>query len=230
MKKILLLLIIALFPIFVLAREYEAEDINLTLDINDQYVVLTRDNLSNNDNLNKLNVSREYIESVMSNSDVYMVIIKNNVSYEILVVVPETVQSFSDFDHIDDETYEELRNEFVKKTGVEVYNARSDRHGFIVADYYDKETGYYMINYHTVANYRGYNIQLQKKSEITDEEKQELKELVYSIKIKNTEDNESNDKKSFNYDNLIYGIIIGSIAGIITYYVDIYRRKRKASK
>ena len=76
-----------------LAKEYIASDINTKINISDEYIVLTRDNLDE-DSLNKLNVSKEYLEEVMYNDNIYYIIAKENISNEIIVVVPENKLPF----------------------------------------------------------------------------------------------------------------------------------------
>ena len=65
MKKILFLIIFMLFPFMVIAKNYNVNDLNLQLDLSDDYIVLTRDNLDNNEGLEKLGITKEYMKELI---------------------------------------------------------------------------------------------------------------------------------------------------------------------
>lgn len=242
MKKLIMLLFIVLFPIMMYAKEYEAPEINLKLDAGDSFMVLTRNNLENNQDLAKLNITKEYMEELMNTNKIYYDIIKNDLSYEILVVVPDTKLKVYNFSNVTDEVLNDMKGELVKKTGATVSDIYKANHNYVIVDYYDSKTGYYIVNYYTVVNASGFNIQLQKKSEITEEEKRELKEIVDSVEIKVLDeykeeskdiqdkiDNYGKEKNGFDYMRIVYGAIIGAVAGLISYSVNYFIRKKKSS-
>ena len=242
MKKILVFLSILLFPLFSLAKEYELSDINIKLDIRDDFITFTKDNLENNSDLTKLGISKEYMEEVMDKNNIYFDIIKNDVSYEILVIVPDTKLAFNNLSNATDSMLNDLKGEIVKKTGAEISDVYKSSHNYILVDYYDSKTGYYIVNYYTVVNASGYNFQLQKKSAITEDEKKELKELVDSVEIKVLDeykdeskdtqesiDNYNNPKRTFDFKNILYGAIIGAASGLLYYVITIIIKKKKSS-
>ncbi len=240
MKKIFLFISILLFPIFIFAKEYEVEDINMKLDVRTDYIVFTRNNLDNNTDLVKLNIPQEYLENLMKTNNIYYDIIKNDVSYEILVVVPNTKLQFNNLSNATDTMLNDLKNELVKKTGATVSSVYKAKNNYIVVDYYDANTKYYIVNYYTVVNARGYNIQLQKRSEITNDERQDLKDIIDSINIKVLDEYkeeskemqkniEKYDKKPFDYKNIIWGAVIGAAVGLISYVIGIFIKKKKSS-
>ena len=163
MKKILFLIIMLFVPTFVFAKEYEISDINLKLETKDDVIVLTRDNLDDNSDMAKLNITKDYMEKLMNTNNIYMDIIKNNLSYEVLVVSPETRLKFNNLSNASDEMLNDLKSELIKKTGTEVSNIYKANHNYILVDYFDSKTGLYILNYYTVVNARGYNFQLQKQ-------------------------------------------------------------------
>lgn len=238
MKKLIAFLFIALFPVLVFAKEYEEESINIKLNIKDEYVTLTRDNLDNNENLNKLGLTKELMSQLMKGNNIYFDIIKSDMSYEILVVVPKTKVAIDNLTKQDDFFLENLKKELVKSTGAEVSSIYKNSYNYVVVEYFDKNTNYYIVNYYTVVNSRGYNFQLQKKSKITDDEKKDLMELVDSVKYKVIEEKKETkeetkkeeEKEGFNYMNIVYGAILGAMAGIATYYIGITFRRIKSSK
>ena len=225
MKRIMVFWLVLLLPIFVLAKEYNISDINIKLDVNEDYIVLTRDNLNNNPDLEKLNVTEEYMKTVMENNNIYLDIIKNDLSYEILVVVPKTTPLFNNLSEATDEELSTLKNTIIKETGDNMPIVYKNDYSYITVNYHDSN-GYYNMNYYTVFNSRGYNIQLQKKTAITDSDKSDLNEIVDSI----TFIKESDNKEPFNYKIIILGVVLGLIAGIITYIIGTKIIKKKSSK
>ena len=239
MKKIMAVISIILFPMFVFAKEYEVKDINIKLDIRDDFIVITRDNLENNTDLVRLNISKEYMEKLMDEKNVYLDIIKNDVSYEILVVVPKTELKLYNMDNFTDEMLNDYKDKIVEKNGAGLSGIYKAKHNYIYVDYYDSDSGYYMVNYYTIANARGYNFLLQKKSEITDDEKEDLKEIIDSVSVKIFDEykNESEEmqknidnynRESFNYMNVVYGVIIGTIVGLISYAIGVNMKKKSS--
>ena len=241
MKKIMIFLLILLFPFMIFAKEYENKDINIKLNIKDELIVLTRDNLENNSDLTSLNITQENMKTMMEGNNIYFDIIKKDLSYEILVVVPKTNLEFRNLSNATDQLLNDLRKELVKKTGAEISSVYKANHNYIIVDYHDDKTGYYIVNYYTIVNTNGYNFQLQKKTPITEEEKKELKEIVDSVNIsvldeykeetKETKDTIDNyeKKKGFDYKNIIYGALIGACAGLISYFVGLVIKKKKSS-
>ena len=243
MKKIIMLLLIIFTPVIILAKEYESSEINLKISVKDNLIVLTRDNLINNPDLAKLNITKEYMDNIMNANNIYLDIIKKDLSYEVLVVSPNTKLQFNNLMNATDEMLNDLKNELVKKTGSQISNVYKGKHNYIVVDYYDSKTNLYILTYYTVVNARSYNFQLQKKNEITDTDKKELLELVDSTEIKILDEyrNESNQtqkqidnygkkQNSFNYWNIVYGAIIGGLAGLISYLIGSIIKKKKSSE
>jgi len=240
MKKIVIFMMILLFPVFTLATEYEVSDINIKIDVKSNYIVFTRDNLNNNPDLVKLNIPKEYMDELMKNNKIYYDIIKNDVSYEILVIVPDNKLKWNNLINANDELLNDIKDEFAKQTGAKVSSIYKTKYNFIVVDYYDENSKYYIVNYYTVVNARGYNFQLQKKTEITEEERLDLKEIVDSVEIDVLDEfkNETEEiqkgidnygKKNIDYKKYIYGAIIGASAGLISYIVGAFINKKKSS-
>ena len=240
MKKIIAFLSVLLFPIFIFAKEYEVKDINIKLDIKDNYIVLTRDNLNDNSNLGKLNTSKEYIEKIMNEKNIYLDIIKDDVSYEILIVVPKTKLEVNNMNNFTDLMLNDYKDKIIKQSGAVSSDIYKTKQNYIYVDYYDDDSKYYMINYYTIANANGYNFILQKKSAITEEEKKDFKEIIDSVEItildeyknetRETQEKIDNySKNSFNYMNIVWGALIGGTVGLISYIIGVFIRKKKSS-
>ena len=71
MKKISLLLLMLFIPLFCYATTYEVEEVNLKIDVDDEYYVFTRNNLENNPNLPKIALSKEDMLDILVNNKIY---------------------------------------------------------------------------------------------------------------------------------------------------------------
>lgn len=226
MKKIMLLIAFVSFPFFVFAKEVKVDNINLKAEISDDYIVLTRNNLKNNEDLKKLGISEDYMMDTMEKNNIYLDILSKDISYEILVVVPSVQLSFYNLSDATDSMLEDLKNELVKMTGAEVSSVYKGKNNYIVVNYYDKNTDYYIANYYTVVNAKGYNIQLQKKTEINDVEKEELKKIVDNIDIDVISSSDTNSNSGgLTIKNIIIGAVIGAVVGLISYCISVFVRK-----
>jgi hypothetical protein len=235
MKRIMVFWLVLLFPIIGFAKEYESKDINVKLDVNDEYIVITRDNVKNNKDLEKFNLTEEQMVTIMNNGSIYFDIVKNDISYEILVVVPEITLPIKDLVDVNDEVLNTFKEEATKKVGANTSSLYRGKYNFIVVDYYDKDTDCYIMNYYTVVNSKGYNIQLQKKTSITEDEKNSLKQIVDSVTFKdqtNTKEIVEEEVSNNNFDikKLLLALGIGLVAGIITYGIGLIIIKKKSSK
>ena len=238
MKKLIMFLIITLFPVLIYAKEYTTDDIKLKVNVDDDFIVFTRDNLDNNSDLSELGITKESMEGILNNNNIYLDIIKKDISYEILVIVPNTKNIFNNFANLTDTFLENIKGEYIEEIGAEISSIYKTKYNYILVDYYDAKTGYYIVNYYTVVNANGYNFQLQKRSEITEEEKQELKKIVDSVEIEilNEYKEETpeikknlNNKKEFNYMTIVYGALIGGAVGLISYLIVMFIQKKKSS-
>ena len=86
MKKILFALLIFMMPIFVFAKEYSIKDINLKMEIDDNYWnVFTRDNYKDNELLKSLGVTNEYMENYFTQNNAYVDALPKNYGLDLVV-------------------------------------------------------------------------------------------------------------------------------------------------
>ena len=238
MKKLMALLIIMLFPFFVFAKEYEENNIRVKLDVNDEFMVFTRDNLDDNQDLIKLGLTKDKMLDIMAKGGIYFDIVKEDISSEILVVVPDVTLPISNLTGVSTDLLDSFRDEAANKVGASISSTYKNNYDFIVVDYYDKNMNYYIVNYYTVVNSKGYNFQIQKKVEINETDRENLKKIVDSVvfldfdakKSTNSDININNKtyKKPFDYKIIIYGAVIGALVGLVTYYVSMYFKKKSS--
>ena len=225
MKRIMVFWLVLFLPIFVFAKEYEDVDINMKLDLNDDYIVLTRHNLKNNPSFGLLNVTEEYMDKVMETNNIYFDIIKSDLSYEILVVVPKTKPQYKDLREASEDELKELKNVILKDTGDKMPIIYKNEYPFVVVNYKDKDN-YNIINYYTVIDSRGYNIQLQKLGTITEKEELELMNVVDGIEFIEKKEIKEETKEPFNYMIILYGAIIKMKKSMIRRFLEEYLEYR----
>lgn len=239
MKKILFLIIFMLFPFMVIAKNYNVNDLNLQLDLSDDYIVLIRDNLDENEGLEKLGITKEYMKELMEKSSIYADIIPNDISYEILVVSPEIKLTINNLKNVTDDILDSLRKQLSNKVNADNSSIYKGKYHFVLIDYYDANSGYYIYNYYTVVNARGYNFQLQKMKAITNEEKDSLKKIIDSVDIqvldeyqKETEEVQKQidnyRKGGFNWKRVIIYSVVGAVVGGLSSFIILLIRKRRS--
>lgn len=221
MKKILLFLCLFILPVIVNAKGYELDDINVRLEIGDDYYVFTRNNLEGNKELESLNVTKEYLGNLFLDNHIYMDILKKDLSSEMFLAMKD-VKEINNLSNYEGKFIDKLGKELaknVKASGFKVYN---NQYKYILLEYPDK--GYNIINYYTVINQKGYTFIFQKQGDISSSEKEEFKKVVDSATFKILDEFKKEPKKktsSFNYVKVLIsslaGAVIGGISGLIIY-------------
>lgn len=221
MKRLIMILII-IFPIFVFGMEYQDSSINLTINV-DNYLVFTRNNIKDNANLKEFGITEEYMQDNMSKNSIYFDIVPDDFSHEILIIIPEEKDMINNLSNVPESFLNELGEKLAKEVGLDKSEVYKNKYTYLVREYSDNIKGYNIINYCTIVNGRGYNFQLQKKDEITQEEKDTLKKIIDSadIKILDEYKDESEDvmkamtgdKKGFDWKKVITRTIIGGVIG-----------------
>lgn len=226
MKKLLIVVSILILPILVFGMEYHDSSVNLTINV-DNYMVFTRDNLKDNNDLKELEITEEQMMDIMNKNSIYFDIIPDDLSHEILIIVPEEKGLFNNLSNAPDSFLDEVGEKLAKAVGLDKSVVYKNKYTFLIREYRDNQKGYNIINYYTVVNGRGYNFQLQKQDEITDTERNVLKKMIDSVDIKILDEYKdesketmkaitSDGKKSFDWQKVIRKTIIGAIVGGLT--------------
>lgn len=213
MKKILLL-IISLFPFLVIAKDYEIKDINLKFNVSDEWLVFTRDNLDNNKDLEDLGLTKDDLLPSYKLQGIYFDGIKDGI--ELLVMVPNIKLEVNNLSHFSDNIVKDTAKELGKKFNTEKVDTYFAKHKFATVNYFDSKTQLYIVNYYTVANAKGYNFQIQKSTEITDDDIKSLEKIIDTVKIETLpgyEKDETKEKTSFNFKNILIDALIGAFVG-----------------
>ena len=212
MKKILLL-IISLFPFLVMAKDYDIKDINLKFNVSDEWMVFTRDNLDNNKDLEDLGLTKDDLLPSYKLQGIYFDGIKDSI--ELLVMVPNIKLEVNNLSHYSENVVKETANELGKKLNTDKVGTYYAKHKFATVNYFDSKTQLYIVNYYTVVNAKGYNFQIQKSTEITDEDIKSLEKIIDTVEIETLPGYEKDEtkEKSFSFKNILIDALIGAAVG-----------------
>ena len=226
MKKIVYMLVLLILPMIVSATNYTAED--MTIDIGDNWMVFTRDNLENNENPAKFGVDENTMKVQMNTFGMYIDAIStfDNVNYtEMFVFVKSTDEETMNLHKYKDEDALEvgktLYNKY-KPTRMELYKTK--RLTYIVAEYTDKVNNktLYVTDYYTVINGRGYTIKIQSPSEYNSEARNNIEKMIISISFKL---NKKYEKSPYSH-KFIYIIVCAIIGGILGGIIAFLKNKK----
>lgn len=232
MKKILFALLIFMMPIFVFAKEYSIKDINLKMEIDDNYWnVFTRDNYKDNELLKSLGVTNEYMENYFTQNNAYVDALPKNYGLDLVVNTSTDGVNINNLHNYPDSFVDDVKKEITKRVDDPICNVyKRGNYTFLNIYFYDKTNNYYIYRYYTIVNHLAYNFHLQKKTEITDEEKNELKKIIDTVEIEEKEEYKEETpamkREIENYNNpkkwwqnilidAIIGAVVGGLAGLV---------------
>lgn len=227
MKKLIVFLLLLLIPIISYAQNYKIKDINLEIEIDDNYYVFTRDNLKNNPGLEKVLVSEEEMLKYLESKSVYLdAIHRTSGDWELSLLVTEADSDINNLSSLSKDLLEKTGEGIQKKFNADDYSIYSINDlKFISVDYYDSASNRYVSYYFTVVNSHIYSFILYKKNAISSEEKKEYKKIIDNVKINVLDDYKDEPlqkeidayKSNSNYKYLwiIFIIIIAAIIYIV---------------
>ena len=91
---------------------------------------------------------------------------------------------------------------------------------------YYLDNSLYVIDYYTAINGKGYTIKYQSTKEITDEEKDELKNMINNISFR-LDDSYEKGLSKFDFPKFLIVITISAALGALTAYINIKRKRAK---
>ncbi len=201
---VLLIMMSLLFPGTIYADSYTVNDEELTISFDDpSWVVFTRDNIRENDQLKKLGTDEETMKSTMEKAYAYVVAVKGGAKKRIELLVRATENKFinnmstlskSEITALKegvDENYSKEIDEYegsIKKIGDNTYIRMTGR--------YDKD-GYDVVQYLTFVNGKNYLISAQKVVDFTDADLKQIDEIVKSAEFQIDPSKTKNDVKAY---------------------------------
>ena len=227
-KKILLILLLALLPIRIYASSFKTEDMHIEMD-EERYYVFTRDNIKDNEDLKTLNIPYGYMKNIMTSNNCYLDAIRKNAddlsdALEVLLVISDAkdtsnlhvysddeVQNLSDYmkERYETEVDDESLQIHVDKADILDING----YRYIYYSYYDPSYEKHVEDYHTIINEKIYTIKIQQTAKYTEEELKEINEIVKGITFDIDEKYEKIKEPSFftKYQYLITALITVAI-------------------
>lgn len=230
MKKILLFIIgLFVLPICVSAEKYRISDLDLSIDVPDSYLVITRDNYKNNPEMDAYGVTPEYMEQVFTTYNAYLDAFDISTGKEIFIIVNPVNGDYSNYSKdVLEDLIPALESQYISlgATNIKIDIVNINGMNYFQVDY--SQGGYYLVNYYLVYQNNGYNFQIQSSSILTDSDKNAYYNIVKTITfgeeeedVPPTVDNEepkqenNTNNKEDSEDNSNLFIIIGASAGVL---------------
>lgn len=212
MKKYIICLLVLLFPFTVSAKTYNVEDLKIDID-DTKWYVFTRENILNNEKLEELNVSYDYISNAMNENDVYLdsllVSEDSDDNIELFIVKKSIDGDIRNLHTYPDSEINELGEELIKTFSVDSYKVYKNDYAYIELE--EKDSGYNILKYYTVINGYGYTIMAQKVNEFSQIEKNEIKDILNTVIFNLDQKYEAGI--DFNIGTIIIGVTVGIIVG-----------------
>lgn len=212
MKKYLLILLL-LFPLAVTAQTYQIDEY-MKIDMNDNWYTFTRTNLKNNKQLEDLNITYDYLNNFMNKNSVYLDALKKESKTEDMIEFFVRIKKadINNLSNYDDDFVKEVAKQLQNKTNASEYDIYKNNYKYAYIKY--KDQGLNIIQYYTVINKKGYNIQFQKQNDFTKEDQEEFKNILGKITYKINENlKEETNSKNKTYNYTIIGAIAGALLG-----------------
>ena len=243
-KYITLLLLVLLIPIKSFAATYTMTGTDVTMDFNEDWIVLTRDNYNDEELLSSLNLTYDYMNSVFMDNDAYMDAFKywdsSKSSYVEMFIIMTPDALLNNLNTMEDQDIiDQLKTvpEYASANTLEIY--KNDNSKFAYTEY--NSSGLYLCNFFTIINGKTYVFKFQSSVELDDAKKAVIKDVMSTAKFDYELDNggngesgnpgEQNDiapkenKKSGNsiaMKALIGGLIgaaAGAVCGVVVFLI-----------
>ena len=226
-KKILLLSILFFIPILKTnAQTLELSDINIKLDLDDDFITFTRNNLSDNPNLSKFQLTEQSIKSKFIDNDIYVDAILNNKLEFILQVTKADLENINNLSYCNKNELKEILNDYKDVTTIKSASIYENKYKFISTNQFSNN--YHVLSYYTIVNGNSYKFWIQSREEFTQNEKKYLSNAINSVIF--TENEEKKNcllETNSNINKYLFSCIKGAIIGIVSYIMIIFLKKTK---
>lgn len=201
MKKLLYAVIcLLLLPINICGKTISLDEINLKLDFNDEYYVITRYNLTNNEDLELFGYTEQEMKYYLENHNKYLIAATNKLDI-IYLLESAPYEKTNNLSNYDDEYIEKLAKSFNEKLSgyyYQIYN--NEKNKYVMVKYYNEDIKTFNTLYITVVNARLYGFTAAKYSKLDDIEEKEFKDLIDSVTI-NVLDEYKNENSNNDFDS-----------------------------
>ena len=226
-KKILLLAILFFIPILKTnAQTLELSDINIKLDLDDNFITFTRNNLSDNPNLSKFQLTEQNMKSKFIDNDIYVDAILDNKLEFILQVTEADLENINNLSYCDKNELKEILNDYKDVTTIKSASIYENKYKFISTNQFSNN--YHVLSSYTIVNGNSYKFWIQSREEISQDEKKYLSNAINSVIF--TENEEKKNcllETNSNINKYLFSCIKGAIIGIVSYMMIIFLKKIK---
>ena len=226
-KKILLLAILFFIPILKTnAQTLELSDINIKLDLDDDFITFTRNNLSDNPNLSKFQLTEQNMKSKFIDNDIYVDAILDNKLEFILQVTEADLENINNLSYCDKNELKEILNDYKDVTTIKSASIYENKYKFISTNQFSNN--YHVLSSYTIVNGNSYKFWIQSREEISQDEKKYLSNAINSVIF--TENEEKKNcllETNSNINKYLFSCIKGAIIGIVSYMMIIFLKKIK---
>ena len=188
-----LIVVIIASPLLALAAgstTYDLDDLGLSIVIPDSYIVFTRSIKSNDPHLSEYGLTKDGMESLMKERNIYLNAWDEEVNFEIIVTMTEnSIKNFSPMSDTVLETLATSLSDQYRKVGIsfiksEVYQHQQAKFLKIYISQPNNDMTVYGLQYYTVYDGKAINITLQSYSGDIDASKESvIKSIVDSIQF-----------------------------------------------
>lgn len=222
MKKLLyVILLLLLIPVLVNAKTYDVSEKKLHVTIDDSFWVFTRENLENNEDLAKADISKEAILEVLTKNNAYLYAISQDKKTEIYLRIKKA-KGVDNLKSYSDKRLQSLAEDFAGKTHSTKYDVIKNDYNFIYTKF--KDSNYDMINYYTIIKEEGYTYTMQKAGAFTPKDEEIMKNMVASIKY-DVDLVLPEEKKKDNSIFIIIIIVFTFILLVVSYFLRIKKER-----
>ena len=209
MKKIVIILLLILMPLSIKALEYDVQSADMKVTFPDNWYVFTRENVKDNETLENLNVTEEYMNNFFTNYNAYIDALNTNVELVLRLGDKVDFHSLSDYP---DEKVLEYASDFGAINKTDDYKVYTNKYKYVIVNY--TSSNYHILMYATVINSKWYTYSAQKIGEFTAEEASDIKKIIDSIEytiIEEPEEKEIVEKEVENKGDtkkLVYAYLV----------------------
>lgn len=223
MKRFLLLVFacVLVLPISVFGAPYEIKDQNVTIELDDNWVVFTRENISGNTKLAEMNISEDYMKNLLESNDAYMDAIYQEKALELFLRIKDAdVDSIANYN---EKQLNAVKDNFIKEAKASEGSVIKNDYNYIYTKYLSGD--YRILSYYTVVNGKGYTFTIQKLSDLTEEDKNIGDQIVSNIKFKVNEESKKSSDSKLKDSVIIIGIIV-IVVGFLLFVAGKSKKKK----
>lgn len=210
-------------------QRYKIKKYNTNISVSSNYDVIIK-NKDNSSVYDKLGLNKDEIENYMATLNAYFLATTQDLKKNIIITrqQDEDTKEYYNLTEVDEDIVNALAEGYSQGFKTNDYSVEEVNDITYIKLKYDlvsaKNEHLYYLKYKTIYNGYDYTIYIQKYSEITNEDEEELKNIIKNLKIKEIE----------QQDDLPSGYIMLTVAaaifGIAMIVWDVHKKKKNKDK